>query len=214
VKKVKITKVGASSKTKRHAGLGNSARTSQKADQTAAASSGASAFAGNGSAGSSNSAAAGKSENIDTDSENSRSGYTVSSNKAAAAHIKSTGSSVEDLRQKYILALSELDSQYEQNKDMYNPEVKKEIEQARSAVLLRLQMLQTPYQAADAANYYTSSLVGLSAAPDTGQKYCAGKQQSACAEGFCSPPVPGRNAEKQEEIHCLLLGIIQNTRAR
>lgn len=158
VKKVKITKAGASSKTKRHAELGNSARTSQKAGQTAAASSGASAFAGNGSAGSSNSAAAGKSENIDTDSENSGSGYTVSSNKAAAAHIKSTGSSVEDLRQKYILALSELDSQYEQNKNMYNPEVKKEIEQARSAVMLRLQMLQTPYQAADASNYYTSDL--------------------------------------------------------
>ncbi|MGI6191290.1 MAG: hypothetical protein ACOYJ0_05490, partial [Eubacterium sp.] len=126
------TKAGASSKTKRHAELGNSARTSQKAGQTAAASSGASAFAGNGSAGSSNS--------------------------AAAAHIKSTGSSVEDLRQKYILALSELDSQYEQNKNMYNPEVKKEIEQARSAVMLRLQMLQTPYQAADASNYYTSDL--------------------------------------------------------
>jgi subtilisin family serine protease len=213
VKKVKITKVGASSKTKRHAGLGNSARTSQKADQTAAASSGASAFAGNGSAGSSNSAAAGKSENIDTDSENSRSGYTVSSNKAAAAHIKSTGSSVEDLRQKYILALSELDSQYEQNKDMYNPEVKKEIEQARSAVLLRLQMLQTPYQAADAANYYTSSLVvyqqlltlDKSIAPESSSLHAL--KLSAVRQFQAGMP---KNRKKYIAYYW---GIIQNTRA-
>ncbi|MGN1383447.1 MAG: S8 family serine peptidase [Eubacterium sp.] len=174
VKKVKITKSTFSAKTKRHAASGNSARTSQKSSQTGTASPGSSAFVSNESAGRSNAvsdfgksaytgstAAArshGKTENTNIDSGSSGSRYTVYSNIRAAAHTKSTGNSVEDLRQKYILALGELDNQYSQNRDMYNPEVKKEIEQARSAVQLRLEMLQTPYQAADASNYYTNDL--------------------------------------------------------
>lgn len=81
-----------------------------------------------------------------------------SASLTAPASFQSTGNAVEDARQKYVMALNELDSQYAQNKERYNPQVQKEIRQAHDAVLQNVKQIQTARQAADMRSFYGTDL--------------------------------------------------------
>lgn len=78
--------------------------------------------------------------------------------RISAASVKSTGDTVEDARQKYLIALNELDTDYQQNQEQYNPQVQKEIRQAHDAVIRHLNQIQTVRQAADMRSYYSTDL--------------------------------------------------------